>query len=190
MNHISKNIKNKKIETNNDIRKIRSLYILKKILNNLSQRKFLKIIKYNNQIKKRLQINLNDYIEFSKIEIEIIPAEDKSGKIINFLNKGDKNYIHIFYNNTNEQKRKKYLLYKKKDKINKIRIIINHQIKSFSKLFYYCCSIESIEFKKFYRNNVTDMSGMFYECSSLKELDLNNFNTNNVTDMNGMFSGC
>ena len=77
MRYKSKNYgkeKLKKNESNNDIRKIRSNYILKKILNYLSQRKFLQIIKYNSQIKKRLQINLNDYIEFSKIELEIIPA--------------------------------------------------------------------------------------------------------------------
>ena len=50
--------------------------------------------------------------------------------------------------------------------------------------------IKRIKFKKFYRNNVTDMSGMFSECSSLKELNLNNFNTNNVTNMSFMFRGC
>ena len=50
--------------------------------------------------------------------------------------------------------------------------------------------IKSIEFKKFYRNNVTDMSRMFFGCSSLKELNLNNFNTDNVTDMRCMFDGC
>ena len=50
--------------------------------------------------------------------------------------------------------------------------------------------IESIKFKKFIRNNVTNMSYMFYGCSSLKEINLNNFNTNNVTDMSDMFSGC
>ena len=65
-------------------------------------------------------------------------------------------------------------------------IKLNH----FQIFFYNCKYIESIEFKKFYRNNVTDMSFMFYGCSSLKELNLNNFNTNNVTDMYGMFDGC
>ena len=50
--------------------------------------------------------------------------------------------------------------------------------------------IASIYFKKFYRNNITDMSGMFTCCVSLKELNLNNFNTNKVTDMSCMFDGC
>ena len=50
--------------------------------------------------------------------------------------------------------------------------------------------MEYINFKKFYRNNITDMSWMFYGCSSLKELNLTNFNTNNVTNMSSMFYGC
>ena len=78
----------------------------------------------------------------------------------------------------------------KNDKISKINIIIDYQVESFNKLFDDCKCIESICFKKFYRNNITNMSYMFCECSSLKELNLNNFNTNNVTDMNYMFSKC
>ena len=76
------------------------------------------------------------------------------------------------------------------DNVSKISIIIDYQIKSFSELFYYCECIRSIKFKKFYRNNITDMSGLFSRCSSLKELNLNNFNTNNVTNMSGMFCEC
>ena len=70
----------------------------------------------------------------------------------------------------------------------KIKIIIDYQVKSFKELFSRCECIESINFKKFYRNNnITNMSYMFFGCSSLKELNLTNFNTNNVTDMCGMF---
>ena len=76
------------------------------------------------------------------------------------------------------------------DNVTKIKIIIDYQVKSFYGLFKWCKCIESINFKKFYRNNITDMSYMFNECSSLKELNLNNFNTNNVTDMSWMFWGC
>ena len=81
------------------------------------------------------------------------------------------------------------------DKATKIKIIIDYQIISFEKLFEGCYCIESIIFKKFYRNNintnnVTDMSMMFNECSSLKKLNISNFNTNNVKYMNLMFDGC
>ena len=43
-----------------------------------------------------------------------------------------------------------------------IKIIIDYQIKSFELLFYECKCIESINFKKFYRNNINNMENMFY----------------------------
>ena len=85
-------------------------------------------------------------------------------------------------------KREYYI--EEEDKVTKIKIIIDYQVKSLKKLFYGCYCIESINFKKFYRNNITDMSFMFCDCSSLKELNLTNFNTNNVTNMSCMFPGC
>ena len=101
----------------------------------------------------------------------------KYGKFIN-INEGNKKYFHIFFND-NKKKEIDNTSLNIDDNVSKISIIINYQIKSFSELFYYCDCIESIEFKKFCRNNVIDMSDMFRECSSLKELNLNNFNTNN-----------
>ena len=71
-----------------------------------------------------------------------------------------------------------------------IKIIIDHHIESLEKLFSYCKCIESIFFKKFYRNNINNMKFMFLGCSSLKELNLDNFNTNKVTSMFAMFSRC
>ena len=72
----------------------------------------------------------------------------------------------------------------------KNKIIIYYQVKSFKELFFDCKCSESINFKKFYRNNITNMRFMFYYCSSLKELNLNNFNTNKVRDMRYMFRRC
>ena len=64
-----------------------------------------------------------------------------------------------------------------------IKIIIHYHVESFENLFCECDCIESIYFKKFYRNNIINMYGMFSGCSSLKELNLNHFNTNNVNYM-------
>ena len=75
----------------------------------------------------------------------------------------------------------------KNDKVSKINIIIDYPIKSFCELFKKCECIESINFKRFYRNNINNMRCMFYGCYSLKELNLTNFNTINVTDMSSMF---
>ena len=55
---------------------------------------------------------------------------------------------------------------------------------------YMITCIESINYKKFYRNNITNMNRVFCYCSSLKELNLSNFNTKNVTNMSHMFSKC
>ena len=50
---------------------IKSKYILKTIFENLTRRKFLDVIHYNKDIKKKVEISLNDYILFSQIEIEL-----------------------------------------------------------------------------------------------------------------------
>ena len=135
-------------------------------------------------------VSIKDYMEYSEIltpiEIEIIPNINKYGKFINYyINK----FFHIYFNDNKEEIKNKYYI-EKEDKVTKIKIIIDYQVKSFKELFERCKCIKSINFKKFYRNNITNMSWMFFGCSSLKELNLSNFNTSNVTDMNHMFSGC
>ena len=47
-----------------------------------------------------------------------------------------------------KKKKLKIIYYYKDDNISKISIIIDYQIKSFSKLFYCCKCIKSIKFKK------------------------------------------
>ena len=55
------------------------------------------------------------------------------------------------------------------------------------KLFAYCKCLEIINFKKFKRNNITNMNQMLLLCTSLKAIKLSNFNTENVTTMEEMF---
>ena len=171
----------KTTQSNNILKNIKSNHILKIFFDYLNKRKSLQTIKYNKSIQKRIDININDYKAFSEqyssIELEIIPTINKCGEYIN-INREDEKYYHIYFN------------YNEKNEINKINVIIDYQIKCFKELFIYCDSVESIYFKKFYRNNITDMSCMFYGCSKLKELNLNNFNTNNVTNMRWMFREC
>ena len=145
-------------------------------------KKSLELIKYNQKLQQKLNIHINNYREYSEnyspIEIEIKPAKNKYGKFIN-INKEDELYYHIYLND--EEEIKKTILDKNKDKhVEKINIKIDYQIKSFKQLFYDCQCIESINFKKFIRNNINNMSDMFRNCSSLKELNLSNFNTINV----------
>ena len=180
-----------KLKSIDKFNNIKSKYILEKVFNNLKNGKTLNIVKYNENIKKRINININDYKEYSEkyssIEIEIKPVSNKYGEFIN-IKKEEEIYYHIYFNNNEEEIKRNYI--NKDEDIKIIRIKIDYQVKSFENLFSDCECIESIYFKKFYRNNINNMNEMFYGCSSLKELNLNNFNTNNVTDMNSMFSGC
>ena len=190
-------LKNEKEELNslnskNKLKVLKSNYILQNYFNIMTKKISLEIIKYNKYIQNRLGININNYKEYSElyssIEIELIPLKNEYGKFIN-INMEDEIYYHIYFNNNKENEiRRAYL--KKEEKISKINIFIDYQIKSLNNLFSYCDYIESIYFKKFKRNNINNMSKMFYKCSSLKELNLSDFNTNNVTDMGGMFYEC
>ena len=170
------------------ITNIKSKYILEQIFNNLLKGKALLIIKPNKKLQKKLNLDINDYISFSEIEIELIPQEKIYGKFINILNKEDRIYYHIYFNDNKKEIRREYI--NEKDKIKKITIIIGHEIKSFEKLFYQCECIKSLSFVKFYRKDINNMSSMFYQCTSLKKLDLSNFITDNVNNMSRMFYDC
>ena len=217
----------------NKFENIKGTFFLKKMFDNMLKSKYLSIIKYNKNIQKRMDLNINDYKEYSQkytpIELEIIPSKEIIRKFINVKKgvmnylevvkdtiKEDEKYFHIYFNDNKEEIQRQYLINDEPYKVKKIKIIIDYQVLSFEKLFQECTCIESICFKKFYRNNinnmnnmfslcqnlkeikfssfntdnVTDMSYMFLSCSSLKELDLSNFNTINVTGMMRMFSGC
>ena len=77
---------------------------------------------------------------------------NKYGKFIN-SNEEDKKYFSIYFNDNKKKEIENTSLYKD-DNVSKISIIIDYQVKSLSELFYNCECIESIKFKKFYRNNV------------------------------------
>ena len=171
----------------NQIINIKSNHILQKIFIILQKKNLLEIIKYNKKLQKRLNIDINSYKEYLQIEIEIIPAENKYDDFICF-NKEDRKYYHIYFDNNDKEINKTSL--NKKDEVSKIKIIIDHQVKSFNKLFYFCECIKSINFKKFNRKNITDMSHMFSWCLSLEQINLKNFKTDNVTNMSYMFDGC
>ena len=204
---------------NKDLVSIKSKYILKQIFQLLLHKKFLKIINYNKNLQNRLDLSIKDYKEYEQviIEVDIDKAEFNLDGIENYFlyNKiFDKSYFHIYFDGNKEEIKRPYItLY---EKVKKVKIIIDYEIKSFENLFYGCEKITKINFIKFSRkditnmksmfeeclfleklnlsnfntDNVIDMSYMFYKCSSLKELNLSNFNTNNVVNMSYMFSEC
>ena len=170
---------------------MKSVYILRKIFDIIPKNKNLEIIRYNKKLQKKLDLSINNYKKYpelyTSIELEIKPVYCEYGKFIK-ISDSDKEYYHTYFDDNKEEIKRNYL--NKEDKVNKIKIIMDYQVKSFKKLFFGCTCVESIYFKKFYRNNITDMSYMFSECSALKELNLSNFNTINVTNMYNMFQRC
>ena len=174
-----------------DLVSLKSNFILKKIISLMKRNKSLEIMKYNKKLQKRLNISINDYREcselFSKIEIELKIADNGYGKFINIPD-NEKEYYHIYFDNSKEEIKRNIL--KKNENVKMIKIIIDNQVVSFKQLFHKCKCISSINFKKFYRINITDMASMFHNCSSLKELKFSYFNTDNVTNMSNMFSEC
>ena len=84
----STNVISKEKEEKNEIKsvatykRIKADFILEKIFNNLEKKKSLNIVKYIKNIKKRINININDYKECTSIEIEI---KIKIIKIVNLL---------------------------------------------------------------------------------------------------------
>ena len=133
-------------------------------------------------MQKRLSLDINDYIEYSQsyssIKIELKLLDNKYAKFINISEK-DKEYYHIYFDDSKEEIKRFNL--NQNDKVNKIKIRIDYQVKSFNNLFYNSKSISSIIFKQFVRTNINDMNSAFLGCSSLKELSLSKFTTNNVT---------
>ena len=50
------------------------------------------------------------------------------------------------------------------DKVSKIKIIIDEEIKIFKDLFEYCNCIEKMNFIKFNRKDINNMSSIFFKC--------------------------
>ena len=100
-------IKIKQIENLNQIKSknkinMKSCYIMKKIFHNIQKRISLELVKYNINIQKRLNININNYKEFSElyssIKLEVTSVRNKYESFID-IKKEDKKYFHIYYNN-------------------------------------------------------------------------------------------
>ena len=183
------NKEKKGINNKNIYQCVKSDYFLKLLFDNIKKKKSMDIVRYNKNIRKRINININDYKEYSEkyssIEIEIKPVNNKYGTFINIecnrKYRKYRKYYHIFFNNVEKEIKRNYI--NKDEEIKTIKIVIDYQIETFDKLFEDYKYIESICFKKFCRNNIHNMCNMFSGCSLLKGLNLNNFNTNNVTDM-------
>ena len=174
------------------LKNIKSNYILKIIFkNNLSDNQFMNLIKYNKKLQKRLNISINDFKTFKKIEIEVTPIEElEIGEKYTFINFNEKNksFYHIYFDNNKDEINRTYIT--KEDNIKKIKIIIDEEINSLSAIFKSCYCLRKINFTKFNRYDITKMNEMFGECDELNYLNINKLKTDKVTTMSHMFNGC
>ena len=177
-------------EKNGILKKVKSKYIIMKIFENLKQNRLLDIIHYNKKYQKLMNKKIFDYQKaFSKIVIEVIPKENVYGIFINNIYcKSIKSNVEIYFNDDKKEIKRESIT--QNDNVKKIKIIINHKIKTLYRFFSNCVCIKKISFIKFNRNDITNMSYMFNGCSNLEEINFDKFNTNNVYSMGGMFDDC
>ena len=114
--------------------KIKSHYFILRIFVHMKKNKLLEIVKNNKKMQKQLNLNLNDYKEYSQlytpIEMEIKFEEGKFGNFIKIPDK-DKKYYHIYFDNSKEDIKRDFTKYNEKVKV--VKIIIDYQVKSFLK---------------------------------------------------------
>ena len=112
---VEEQAQSKLIVSNNQIKNVKSHYIIQLIFEYMTERKSLETIRYNKSIQKRINININHYKAYSEtktsIELDIIPMKGKYGVFIN-INEEDRKYFHIFFND-NKKKELKMLIYMK-----------------------------------------------------------------------------
>ena len=100
----------KLIVSNNQLKNVKSHYSLKIIFEYMPKRKSLETIRYNKNIQKRINININHYKAYSEeysssIELDIIPVKGEYGKFID-IKEEDKKYFHIYFNDNKKKKLK------------------------------------------------------------------------------------
>ena len=70
------------------------------------ERKSLETIRYNKNLQKRINININHYKayseKYSSIELDIIPMKGECGDFIN-IKEEDKKYFHIYFNDNKKK---------------------------------------------------------------------------------------
>ena len=136
---------------------IKSKIIIKKIFQNIKDKVFLQMIKYNNILQKKLDITIEDYKTYNQIEFEIKPNHNKT---ITINRKEEFNsFMHIFIDD--DKNDIKSLTIDSSSQINKLKIIIDFEIKSLKGFFKNSEYISELKCIKFNRKDIKDMSEMF-----------------------------
>ena len=83
---VEEQAQSKLIVSNNQIKNVKSHYIIQLIFEYMTERKYLETIRYNKSIQKRIDININHYKDYfetkTSIELDIIPIKGKYGEFM------------------------------------------------------------------------------------------------------------
>ena len=124
----------KKENPKNYIGNIKSTYIIGKVMDLLSEKKSLEIIKINRTLQKKLDMNITNYKNyFEKIRVIEIELTIKR-TMYKFINipEEDKQYYHIYINNIEIPVNEIYISIKKNEQI---KIKIDYPVTSLKDLF-------------------------------------------------------
>jgi surface protein len=167
---------------------IKSNNIIMKIFENLQKKIALEIIRHNKRLQNNTKKSLKDYKAYYEIKIELILTDNlsKGDVFINFID--DSKYFHIYIDNDEKEIKENFI--NNENKINKIKISLDSNIKSLRGLFQDCKCLKEIKFTKFNNKYITDLSAVFENCTSLIKLDISKIKTDNVTKMDWMFYKC
>ena len=84
----------KLIVSNNKLRKLKSDYFIQKFFEYMTERKLLETIRYNKNIQKRINININRYKAYSEtktsLELDIIPMKCECDEFIKIKEEDEK----------------------------------------------------------------------------------------------------
>ena len=194
-----------------EINNIKSIWVKKKILNNITERNKLNLIKYNKALQKNLKKNIDDYKRFKYIIIYVEGID----KDITFTNKNKFDDKKIIIRDTNVSRFKKILieptvlvryfsdfkksLFSNLNGIVSVRIIKCYYDSSystslslnFSNLFSGCTNLKKViiqDDNKFFLDNAVEM---FKDCINLEYIEgLNNLNTYGAVKIKGLFQNC
>ena len=103
----------KLIKSKNKFVNLKSDYFIQKLFDYMEKRISLKIIKCNINIQKRLNININNYKDFSEkfssIELDIIPIQNEYGPFIKIKKKIKNIFIYILIIIKKKLKKQNYI---------------------------------------------------------------------------------
>ena len=190
------------------IKNVKSEFILKKVCGFVFLPRLLNIIKYNKELRKALEVTLDDYKGLTIIAVFDVEDNEK--------------VEYIIKNKTDHIKNSIYKVEcKEEDETKKITVVARYSVNEFVKIY------KKLENDNLFKKNCGDkeedidsldgknrkvfitlfsnakslkliglnifgekLSKLFSSFTKLEELDLSSFNTTNVTNMSFMFSKC